>query len=170
MTPFRLLPFAPGPAVSGLSVTGTAQRHGRTLRACYRLGGDLSRVLLPAPVEHPGRRDGLWQSTCLELFAGWPGEARYLEVNLSLSGDWNAYSFAGYRQGMAPLAVARFQALAGEPGFELEMPGLEDAPGPLEVGVCAVLEHADRTRSYWALMHSGERPDFHRREGFRLRI
>jgi hypothetical protein len=41
---------------------------------------------------------------------------------------------------------------------------------PLELAVTAVVELQDGEILYWALRHPGEQADFHRREGFGLRI
>ncbi len=32
---------------------------------------------------------------------------------------------------------------------------------PWQLGLSAVLEEKDGTKSYWALAHGGEKPDFH---------
>ncbi len=42
--------------------------------------------------------------------------------------------------------------------------------GSLHIGLSAVIEAADGTLSYWALTHPGERPDFHQRAAFTLRL
>jgi hypothetical protein len=176
--PFRLAPFPPAPA--GLALTGEIARSGGGLRAAYRLddaraaGPDVIDVIDVAAA--PARRDGLWRDTCVELFFGRPGDPAYIEVNLSPSGDWNAYAFSGYRAGMTPIAGARLHAETArrgpdgalELGFTLTLD--EELPPALEAGVSAVLAHAGGGRSYWALAHPGERPDFHDRGGFRLRL
>ncbi len=172
---FRLIPFASDPLVSGLSLTGSVELAGSALRARYVLAGDLSAVVIPGPASAPERRDGLWRNTCFEIFCAPQQQARYLEVNASPSGDWNAYSFTSYREGMAPLSVAHFSSQctrlnATELALHFELQLLADhAPGPhCDLGVTAVIEHSDGTRSYWALKHTGERPDFHRRDSFIL--
>jgi len=38
------------------------------------------------------------------------------------------------------------------------------------VAITAVLQSRDGTCSYWALLHPGPEADFHRREGFALRL
>lgn len=47
----------------------------------------------------PSRADGLWQTTCFELFLRRPGERGYMEFNFSPSGQWAAYTFLDYRDG-----------------------------------------------------------------------
>jgi hypothetical protein len=41
---------------------------------------------------------------------------------------------------------------------------------PLEVSLTAVIEQVGQGVSYWALAHTGVEPDFHRRDGFGLRL
>jgi hypothetical protein len=40
----------------------------------------------------------------------------------------------------------------------------------LRVGLSAVVEASDTTRSYWAIHHPASRPDFHHAEAFALRL
>jgi len=131
------------------------------------------------PAELPGRRDGLWRHTCCEAFLAPSAGVAYWEVNVAPSGDWNVYAFSGYRSGMT--IEARVAALGctrsprGDGGLALhasfDVTAIAAlARGPLDVGLAAVLEHDDGTLAYFALRHPGERPDFHRREAFALRL
>lgn len=174
---FRLIPFVPDPRVAELTLTGSVELTGPTLRAAYLLSGDLSQITIPDPAANRARRDDLWRHTCFELFAAPRDQTRYLEVNVSPSGDWNAYAFNSYREGMAPLPIVHFEShcnrrSANELGlrFTLER-AAADALGPLhELAVTAVIEHSDGAKSYWALSHTSDRPDFHKRDSFILRI
>ena len=134
-------------------------------------------LALPRDPDGPGRRDGLWRRTCAELFVGVSGRPDYLEWNLSPSGHWNLYRFDGYREGGRPEpavadAAPRVARGDGELVIEARLPleplGLSEQP--LEAGISAVVEAADGTLTYWALVHPGERPDFHDRRGFILRL
>ena len=40
------------------------------------------------------------------------------------------------------------------------------AAAPLQLALTAVIELTDGSKSYWALKHPGERPNFHHRDGF----
>ena len=139
-------------------------RTGDVLDLRYRIAAPAAALRLPPPAA-PDRTDGLWQASCLELFAaaadGTPG---YAEFNFAPSGQWAAYRFTAPRTGMAPLALphAPAIALAGEGGaviLSVRLAGL--APGALRLGITAVIEEVDGTKSYWALRHGGDRPDFH---------
>ncbi|MBM4284881.1 MAG: DOMON-like domain-containing protein [Deltaproteobacteria bacterium] len=175
---FALQPFegegGPAPAVA---VTGHLTRQGGRLGVRFRLSGRLDQVVIPAPAPSPRRRHGLWQGTCCEFFLASAESAGYWEFNLSPAGHWNLYRFAAYRQGMAeeealtslPFTLCRAQGplvLA----VTVETGSLIPAGRPLEAGVSAVLQGTDGRLSYWALTHPGPAPDFHRRDGFVIRI
>ncbi|HYG47734.1 MAG TPA: DOMON-like domain-containing protein [Allosphingosinicella sp.] len=48
------------------------------------------------------RDDPLWRHTCFEAFVRIGGEEGYLEYNLAPTGDFAAYRFDRYREGMTP--------------------------------------------------------------------
>jgi hypothetical protein len=160
--------------VGDLAVSGWIERQGKHLNVHYQLQGAL---VLPLPTDTPRRRDGLWQTTCLEWFMALPGATGYWEVNLSPNGDWNCYRFQDYRQGMTeeraiatiPMAVER-NAEALQLAVTLDVSSLFTPIDALEVGITAVLERPEQGVSYWALTHPGAEPDFHRRDGFVLTI
>ncbi|WP_066660353.1 MULTISPECIES: DOMON-like domain-containing protein [unclassified Sphingomonas] len=131
-------------------------------------------VAMPAPAPAV-RTDGLWQRTCVELFAAPAGAAGYVEFNLAPSGAWAAYRFDGYRAGMAPLDLRADPAIAttiADDALLLTARLALDAlpPGPVNLGLSAVIEEVDGTKSYWALAHAGEKPDFHHPDGFVLEL
>jgi len=150
----------------------------------FLYGPDLSRVLLPemkAP-ELRTRRDELWKSTCLELFLAKPDGTSYVEMNVSPSGDWAAYSFDDYRVGMKPAngkVVLQESPASSEPYFRLAGSLCPDGSGDVEgllavpdlvFAATAVLEYSNGEREYWALTHSGTKPDFHLRASFTGRL
>ncbi len=119
------------------------------------------------------RRDGLWKTTCFELFLKEPGVARYLEFNFSPSTQWAAYEFEGYRRGMRDLALVVDPCVDFDPDRPLELSVDFDFSGmpnvAMQVGISAVIEEEDGTMSYWALAHPpGDKPDFHHPDCFVL--
>jgi hypothetical protein len=135
----------------------------------YRLVGDLERLRLPEP-RPPVRSDGLWRHSCFEAFIGHMPASHYWEYNFSPSGAWAAYHFSAYREGMAPLLKGSppvTRASIGSGVFEfsvlLDVGWLARAPDSvgLRLGISAVVEDRERTFSYWALEHPGDKPDFH---------
>ena len=151
-------------------------REGGVLGIRFRLQEDPASID-PAGAEGPGtRRDGLWLGTCFEAFVAVEGEPGYAEVNLAATRDWNVYLFDGYRCGMRPdlsvLDLPRSTEFADgilTASFSFPLTSLATSDRALEVGLAAVIRHADGSIGHWALAHPGDRPDFHRREGFLLR-
>lgn len=119
-----------------------------------------------------GRADKLWESTCFEAF-GRLGDRRYVEFNVSPSGEWAAYEFGGYRKGRADLATgARIHEVRTGPNF-LELDAIldwSDWPHVKAIGLSAVVEAKNGDKSYWALRHPADKPDFHHPESFAIPI
>ncbi|MBI1251562.1 MAG: hypothetical protein GC189_08835 [Alphaproteobacteria bacterium] len=72
-----------------------------------------------------------------------------------------------------PLRCARDLPLAGEDGVaeticvEVDLSSVKDlATVPWRVGLSAVIETIDGGKSYWAIAHPSERPDFHHSDSF----
>ena len=113
------------------------------------------------------RADGLWQSTCFEVFMQPVGGEPYCEWNFSPSRKWNAYDFQGYRDGMAEREIAALpdgQLHAGSKLliFDAAIPKAAIPPGELNIGITAVVEEKGGTKSYWSLVHPhDDRADFH---------
>lgn len=134
------------------------------LRVRWRIEG--SQLLVVPAFAGRGRADGLWQTTCFEMFLMPSGGEGYVELNLSPSERWNAYDFAGYRSGMAERPFPREPECTLRQGSSF---AIFDAAIPLNglpaadcaMGLCAVIEEQGGVTSYWALAHSGQAPDFH---------
>lgn len=139
----------------------------------YHVEVVLADLKLPDPSAKPCRADGLWRSTCFELFLREPGESRYYEFNFSPSRDWAAYSFADTRTTQAELALPAAPEIyldASETHFAVEasvsLPELLRGPA-FDGAVSAVIGENSGMNSYWALHHSNPRkPDFHHSDCF----
>jgi hypothetical protein len=169
-----LQPFPASRCSRPTEIVGHVLRSAARLEARYLIRGDLSRLVLPPVAADPGRRDGLWQHTCLELFLAPESTDAYWELNLSPSGDWNAYRFRAYRTGMCleaayealPFAVRRTDQ---ELILDVAAGLLPAWSAPLRIGIAAVTEQADGL-TYWALRHPAPSPDFHRCECFTITL
>ena len=128
------------------------------------------------PDYHPSktqRKERLWEHTCFEIFFAQKGMPNYWEFNLSPSGDWNTYSFSSYRQGMKQetyfdalpfkVEIRSDQKLKLDTVIDLKF--VQDLSS-IDIGLSAVLEHNNGTKSFWAVNHPGKVPDFHDREGW----
>jgi hypothetical protein len=147
------------------------ERVGSVLNLRYELGGLIR--LMENPFLERVRTDGLWQSTCFEAFIAGAMPGRYHEFNLGPTGAWAAYSFDGYRGAMRDTAVTPetdFYDMAYAWSIvraRIDYSTLVDlaTPEPWMVGLTAVIEEADGTKSYWALHHPRDEPDFHHAGG-----
>lgn len=130
------------------------------LNLTYSIFGELGLASFP-PAQACDRTDQLWKRTCMEAFVG-AGQG-YCEFNFSPSTQWAAYRFDAHRMGMrdaevdAPSITWRMEGKQGQLHATLRLP--QDASGPL--GLSAIIESKDGTRSYWALAHPPGAPDFH---------
>lgn len=179
MTPLPLLDLPPHPAVA------TAQLG--PVRAAARLAADGGLILdyrivappgalrVPPPAD-PVFTDELWQHTCCEAFVAAAGGKAYREFNFSPSGAWAAYDFSDYRQRLAappPAAGPLITCQASDRGLRLRatLPAaLLPAAESWQIGLTAVLESSAGEKSWWALAHTADRPDFHPLASFTLTL
>lgn len=120
------------------------------------------------------RRDELWQHTCCEAFIMTRGG--YYEFNFAPTGDWAAYSFTGYREGLNRPELVAPNVSAHRRGDYWQLQAFVDlsfAPEltdgrPLRIALSAVLEAKDGSKTYWALAHPSDKPDFHHPDSFVL--
>jgi hypothetical protein len=145
------------------------------LRVTYRLDGDTSRIIVPPPDQ--GRIDKeLWRHTCFEAFIAMEGQPAYHEFNFAPSGEWMVYAFSSYRNGnqvaddiMRPQIAMRSTAnlLELDAVVRLDTLSAVHPSARLRMGLSAIVETSEGL-SYWALRHSGAKPDFHNADGFSL--
>ncbi|MFI5296350.1 MAG: DOMON-like domain-containing protein [Thermodesulfovibrionales bacterium] len=162
---------------SKIRITGKIVRHSNTLSLSYELTGPLADIIIPARVDIPSRKYGLWEETCFEFFVCAEGSDNYREFNLSPAGHWNVYRFTSYRLGMQeepaflslPFSV-RVNAGSLCLSLELDLEKIFTAGQALKVAVGAVIKNIDGKITYWALAHPGPQPDFHRRESFIVEV
>jgi len=142
------------------------------LRLDYRLEQAFVHLQLPAATP-PARTDELWRHTCCEAFIAPPSGGGYREFNFSPSGCWAIYDFAEYRQpttlpqiGTPPRIACR------RDGDDLwlcaELPSALLPAGAACIGLTVVAESPAGDKSYWALAHASDRPDFHLAASFTL--
>jgi hypothetical protein len=147
------------------------------LKFTFRVDGDISDLQIPAPLA-PRFAEQLWQRTCFEVFIAMAGQPSYHEFNFAPSGEWTVYTFSGYRNGgplvnemLRPSIVVRSTAdrLELDAVVRLDYLSAIHPGGALDVGLSAVIE-THEGRSYWALRHPLDKPDFHDADGFALRL
>lgn len=134
------------------------------LRLRWRIEG--AQALVVPPFAGKGRGEELWHTTCFELFLMPGAGPAYCEFNLSPSERWAAYDFAGYRSGMADRALAREPQTTMRHGssfaiFDAAIPLSALPEGDCRMNLTAVIEEEGGSKSYWAIAHNAEKPDFH---------
>jgi hypothetical protein len=143
-----------------------------TTNIWFGIGAPAARFVIPDALE-PARADNLWQSTCFEAFLTWEGTDAYREWNFAPSGNWAAYDFSGYREGMSKADVAAPPYIRLEDNLTWWTLGATisiESDQSWQLGLSAVLEEKDGTKSYWALAHAAEKPDFHHADCFVARL
>lgn len=141
----------------------------------YVVTGAIDRLVVPAP-KIGARTDGLWRTTCFELFLR-PGDGNgYFEYNLSPSGQWAIYRFEDYRAGMVPVEeCAVVRSWTAQTSGQLLHTALIEVEhdfdkGRAMLGASAVIEHGDGAKAYWALRHPPGNADFHHPDCFALAL
>lgn len=149
------------------------QVSSHTLLIEFKMFGPLEKVVWPPPGIIEAREDGLWKTTCLEAFlsSGDQKSDPYVEINCSPNGNWNAYSFGSYREGMIAsehitVRLKERHTETNEAHFQIEI----ENSSSWEIksyGLTAVVEFSNGEKSYWALHHPGPVADFHNKEGWK---
>ncbi|HWB81112.1 MAG TPA: hypothetical protein VG755_39385 [Nannocystaceae bacterium] len=158
-------PSARGDAIA--EVTVDVALDGETLVVAYRIVGTGLRIP-DAPLD-PLR---LWAHTCGELFVMPAGGEAYVEHNFSPSGQAARFEFSGYRQ-RTSAQHADAAVVATHDGRTLQIDARAALPSRVaaaRIALTAVVEDQHGARSYWALRHPSERPDFHHPGGFALSL
>jgi hypothetical protein len=163
-------------AVSVESITVECERSATgELWLRYHVDGVLEALALPLPAA-PRRQKDLWKTTCFEVFVRVSEHADYAEFNFSSSSQWAAFHFDDYRSTPCDLKVDQPPDIgldASETHFALEshmMLPVAWRDETLEIGLSAVVEESDGTKSYWALRHPPGPPDFHHPDCFALTL
>jgi hypothetical protein len=165
-----LLPH-PHSAAPPVEITVDLGRAGAALALSFCLTGDLDGIAIPARTVSE-RTGNLWQTSCFEVFIRKESEHGYLEFNLSPSTRWAAYAFDDYRAGMRDadiqppsITMARDATLTLATVVQLPA-GIADSA--LRIGLSAIVEGRDGSKSWYALAHPDGAPDFHHADCFAL--
>jgi hypothetical protein len=143
-----------------------------TLNLWFGVRAPASRFVI-AQSDEAMRRDQLWTTTCYEAFLREDGGDSYREWNFAPSGDWAAYDFTARREGMRNAEVAAAPYIRMEDNLTWWALGATislESGRRWALGLSAVLEEQDGTKSYWALSHGGDAPDFHDPACFTARL
>ncbi|MEO7240415.1 MAG: DOMON-like domain-containing protein [Sphingomicrobium sp.] len=139
-----------------------------TTNIWFGVSAPATRFVIP-PLSEPWRADDLWRTTCFEAFFRRAGDDAYREWNFAPSGNWAAYSFSAYREGMDRADGGAPPYIRMEDNFTWWAVGATiavDAETQWQLGLSAILEEIDGTKSYWSLAHPADKPDFHHPDCF----
>lgn len=143
-----------------------------TTNIWFGVRAPIGRFVIPS-LSEPWRADELWKSTCFEAFVRAEGDDGYREWNFAPAGNWNAYGFSAYREGMERAEITNPPYIRMEDNFTWWSVGATiatDADRSHRLGLSAVLEEKDGSKSYWALAHPADEPDFHHPDCFAARL
>ena len=153
-----------------MTVSWTELADGRSMLR-YRVDG--CRQLYVPEFAGVGRADGLWQTTCFELFLQTP-DGGYREFNFSPSQRWAAYAFPAYRERSGNCEEIAPPVIASQRGDKIFTCTVFLDRNCLQVatraGLSAVIEEIDGHKSFWALAHPEGEPDFHDPACFALEL
>jgi len=170
---FNLVPHPATPPTEPLKVWAMVD-HAASLGSVastniwFGVGAPAGRFIIPE-VSVPARAEDLWQTTCFEAFLRIPGVEAYREWNFAPSGEWAAYDFKRHREGRtdAEVATPYIRVEDNLTWWALGATIPVDADAVWALGLSAILEEKDGTKSYWALAHPpGDKPDFHAADCF----
>ena len=134
-----------------------------TTNIWFGVGAPASKFVIPEPADAE-RAENLWESTCFEAFLRVDYAQTYREWNFAPSTQWAAYDFTGYRDGRTEADVAPPYIRTEDNLTWWGLGATIAVPADHEwlLGLSAILEAQDGTKSYWALAHpEGDKPDFH---------
>lgn len=162
-------PLIPHPSSAPSTVTAVGVRVDNSaahwLRLRWRI--DAPGALILPRIGSKARIDGLWQTTCFELFLRPEDQVGYSEWNLSPSRGWNAYDFDGYRAGMRERVVERAPDCVIHAGskftlFDAAIPRAALPSASCAMALTAVIEEEGGLKSYWSIAHpQQDKQDFH---------
>ncbi len=170
---FNLVPLHALVSAPDLQISGLITRESNLLTIEYTMSGNLKEIIIPEQAMNPGRKRGLWEETCFELFIGAINSTVYWEVNLSPGGHWNVYRFKNYRLGMEEepaFSSLPFKVLKQEESLHLSLNvDLNKIAGSelnLNVGISTIVKSTNGRTAYYSLSHPKPEADFHNRAGF----
>ena len=144
----------------------------------FKAHGDIAQVLWP-DASSEGRTDRLWEHSCFEAFIAPSSGQGYLELNFAPGKQWAAYRFDRYRDGMRDdqeVEIAKIVWCVRNLSVpRVEMHVRVKLPARFEevewrLGLSAIIEARDGSKSYWALAHAPGKPDFHNADCFVARL
>ncbi len=166
-SPLRLRQHPTSRAPGDWSVTVAVLADRQTLDLDFRLSPTTTPLWPEAAAAV--HTDGLWRTTCFELFVRDSEGTGYREWNFSPSGAFAAYAFDAPRTAMRPVDAGIAMMDTRPDGLRVRLRHAEGT-APHRAALAAVLDHPTAGPTYWALHHPRDVPDFHDQAGFVLEL
>jgi hypothetical protein len=172
---YELDPFKQNSQSSKISLFAEAFKDGNDLLINFIVEDKNKIILTDEYNKAPTRKYELWTTTCFEAFFGVKGSDSYWELNFSISGNWNLFYFDSYRNPAQPREETKVTKISFKSFYEdfmwrlevqLPVQNLGIQTKKMEMGLAAVIEFKNKEKSYFALKHETEKPDFHKKESF----
>jgi hypothetical protein len=168
-----LIPFSP--ITEKISLTGDIQIQNNSLRIDFRIEDpnlliDFNNPYL-ANQNSTNRTNELWKYTCFEAFWAIKDRPSYWEFNIASNGLWNLYYFDSYKSPNLPRENFDFE-LSQFTFSPTQITAILDCKitiAAIEASLTAVIKTKSKQNLYFAIQHSGEKPDFHIRESLQLK-
>lgn len=161
------------PSHQHLSLTADISFSDNHINILYNVIGDTQDIILNSTDDNPMFRDELWKMTCFEMFVQKDDGPGYYEFNFAPCGDWAAYHFDAYREGMKPSKITApciiLEKSDQQISLEVNLEREALPAGNLSIGLFAML-FTDKDRSFWALHHSESTPNFHQKDCFLYQV
>ncbi len=171
---YELVSFKPSSQTSKIKIYAEAFKTNEELQISFIIE-DTGQLIYCGENQKPSRKHELWKTTCFETFFGLEGKDAYWELNLSIGGSWNFYSFDAYRNPLEPreeskvtkIGFNKVQEGNGITRLEVAIPIQSlNLQGKLEISLNSVIEFKNKEKAYFAIKHVGAKPDFHQRDSF----
>lgn len=178
MAKFSLIPFDLE-AAPKIDLTSELNQNDESLFLSFRIKEGVQLLDLGNGTPHKERVSGLWEKTCFELFIKNPND-QYVEFNFSPVFEWNCFYFEKKGDAVVPWSKMQRPAidiLLSEDQF-LILIEIKKAFFPagffegqaLEAGITAVIKEKSKRKSYWALDHKDQKPNFHHFDSFKYKF
>ncbi len=161
-------------------LTSTVHHDDQAFYLVFKIQGDLGSINLGEYHPKKERVLKLWEKTCFEFFIKDQNSNQYLEFNFSPNFSWNAFYFQDYRSELREWeeihsieidilnSLDHFTLMAKIPYKNIiqKLNSLNN----LSYSTTAVLLEKDQSKSYWAIDHLDQVPNFHYFESIKYKF
>lgn len=165
---------------SAISLKSKLRCDANILNMSFELSGALDEISLAKPVKSPARIQGLWQTTCFEVFIKNQESEEYIEFNFSSEYDWNCFYFPNKKSrlkeyqkitNLSVNSVKENTTFFIESSVDLnKLPDGLWKKNKMRIGPAAILESKTKELTYWACKHLDKVPNFHNHDSFNYEL